>query len=74
MRRSEHSVRVVVVHLHVRAHAPRARSARYLRVVVRVARAVSLVLIHMLSVHVVIHTSRYSHALIKLFHHIVHVK
>jgi endonuclease/exonuclease/phosphatase family metal-dependent hydrolase len=66
-------MRVVVVHLHVRARV-RARAARYLRAVVRVARAVSLVLIHMLSMCVVIHTSRYSRALIKLFRHIVHAK
>jgi hypothetical protein len=72
-RRSTHVVRVVVVHLHVRARA-RARPARYLCAVVRVARAVSLVLIHMISMRVVIHTSRYSRALIKLFRHIIHVK
>jgi hypothetical protein len=71
--RSTHVIRIVVVHLHVRACA-RARPARYLCAVVCVARAVSLVLIHMLSMCVVIHTSRYSRALIKFFRHIIHVK
>jgi hypothetical protein len=73
-RRSAHVVRVVIVHLHVRARAPRVRSTRYLRVVARVARAVSHVLIHMLFARVIVCVNRYLRALIKSLRHTIHVK
>jgi hypothetical protein len=61
VRRLAHVVYVVVVHLHVRARAPRVRSASYLRAVWRMLFA------HTLFVRV----NRYLHALIKPLRRIV---
>jgi hypothetical protein len=73
-RRYAHVVHVVIVHLHVRARAPRVRSARYLRAVARVARAVSHVLIHTLFARVIVCVNRYLRAFIKSLRHTIHVK